>query len=209
MLKKTKRLDIGLRIAALLCAAAVLGGCAFGRKIAYSDAVADVEASGHRTLALATHDQRPYVIAADKDADFVGLMRSAYGIPYNINTESGQPLADEMSAAIAKSLDARGFRTTVVKIGYAQSRRVAREALLKENAERLVLITLNEWKSDTYFNTSLNFDVKITVFDQGGSELASATFNGNEDIGKMPVPTAFRRKIEDWFSDPKIVEALR
>jgi len=32
-------------------------------------------------------------------------------------------------------------------------------------AKRLLLLTINEWRSDTYSNTSLYYDVVLTVMD--------------------------------------------
>ena len=197
------------RLAACVCVLALLGGCAFGQKIAYSDTVADVEATGNKSLALATHDQRPYVVSGNKEPRFVGISRGTYGNPFDVNTVSGAPLADEFSASISKSLDARGFKTSVVKVGAAQSRRATMEALRNATAERLVLVTLKEWKSDTYFRTSVLYDSTVAVYDPTGQELARATFKGEDNIGKEPVLNAFKNKIEEWFSDPKIVAALK
>jgi hypothetical protein len=70
-----------------------------------------------------------------------------------------------------------------------------------------VLISLKEWKSDKYVRTSLTYDVTVKVMDAGGEELATATFNGNEAIGD--VHAAFRSKMEEWFSNSKIVAALK
>jgi len=77
----------------------------------------------------------------------------------------------------------------------------------KSSAERLVLISLKEWKSDKFWRTSLIQDVSVQVMDAGGTELAKANFTSDEVVGDVPM--AFRSKIEAWFADPKIVEALK
>lgn len=196
-----------VRAAAFVCIAAVLGGCAFGQKITYSDTVADVEASGNKSVAVATLDQRPYVITGDKKPSFVGLSRGGYGNPFDVLTVSGAPLADEFSASISRSLSERGFKSSVVKVAASQSRRATIDQLRGAGAERLVLISLKEWKSDKYMRTSLIYDVTVKVFDTAGEELATASFHGDEVVGD--VPTAFRSKIEEWFGDSKIVAALK
>jgi hypothetical protein len=197
------------RLAACACVLVLLGGCAFGQKITYSDTVADVEASGNKSIALATHDQRPYVVSGNKEPRFAGIARGGYGNPFDVSTVSGAPLADEFSSSISKSLDARGFRTSVVTVSATQSRRAALDALRKGLAQRSVLVTLKEWKSDKFFNTSVSYDSTVTVYDENGQELASRTFKGDDNIGKGPVLTEFKNKIEEWFSDPKIVAALK
>ena len=196
-----------IRTIAIVCAAAVLGGCAFGQKITYSNTVADVEASGNKSVAVAAHDERPYVVTGDKQPSFVGLSRGGFGNPFDILTTSGAPLADEFGESISHSLSERGFKSSLVKVAASQSKRAAMEQLRASGAERLVLIALKEWKSDKYVRTSLIYDVTVKVFNTAGEELATASFHGDEAVGD--VPAAFRSKIEEWFSDPKIVAALK
>lgn len=188
-------------------AAAVLGGCAFGQKITYSHTTADVDAQGDRAVAIATLDQRPYVLSGKKTASFVGLSRGGYGNPFDVETPSGAPLANEISESVDRSLAERGFKTSIVVVAPSESRHAAIEALRKTGAERLVLISLAEWKSDKYIRTSLIQDVKVKVFDSSGKELASAGFASDEVVGDVPL--AFRAKIAEWFSEPKIVDALK
>ena len=195
------------RVIALVCVAAALGGCAFGQKITYSDTVADFEAKGNKSVAVAVHDERPYVVTGDKQASFVGLSRGGFGNPFDILTTSGAPLSNEMSASVTHSLADRGFKASTVQVAASQSRRATMEQLHGSGAERQVLISLKEWKSDKYVRTSLTYDVTVKVMDAGGEELATATFNGNEAIGD--VHAAFRSKMEEWFSNSKIVAALK
>lgn len=198
-----------LRGVALSWALVLLGGCAFGNKITYSGARPDLALQGDKSVAVAVHDQRPYVLAGDKGPQFVGLSRSMYGIPYNVNTPNDVPLADEMTKVIADALAARGFKTTAVRIAFNQSRHAAQEMMQQAGTERGVLLTLKQWETDTYFGTSLEYDVRLTVFDRDGKELANADFKGDDDIGKMKPALAFQRRVEDWFAKPEIVAALR
>jgi hypothetical protein len=196
-----------LRSAALLSSLAILGGCAFGQKITYSNAMADVDAQGDKSIAVATLDQRPYVLNGDKKPSFVGLSRGGYGNPFDVETPNDVPLSDEISQSVNRSLAERGFKTSVIVTKPSASRRTTIEAISKSGVERGVLITLKEWKSDKYFRTSLIQNVSVKVYDGAGKELASATFESDEVVGD--VPTAFRSKIEQWFADDKIVEALK
>jgi hypothetical protein len=196
-----------MRLALAASAAIVLGGCAFGQKITYSGTTADVDAAGHEAVAIATLDQRPYILDGDKKPSFVGLSRGGYGNPFDVETPNGAPLADEISESVSRSLAERGFKTSVVKVRASESRHAAIDALMATGAERLALVSLREWKSDKYFRTSLIQDVTVKVFDAKGEELASATFSSDEVVGD--VPAAFRSKIAAWFSEPKIVAALK
>lgn len=198
-----------LRWALLLCAAVLLSACAYGRKIAYNTTVPDIEPQGTLSVAVGTSDQRPYIVSGDKTPTFVGLMRGGYGNPFNVNTVSGAPLADDINASLSSALSARGFTASSVSIASSDSTRAAKEKLVAKGAERSVFVVLNEWKSDTFMNTSLLFDVVIRVFDGGGNELGSADFKGNDNIGRGVILDAYKRKMESWFSDPRIVKALQ
>lgn len=197
------------RCATLSLSCALLGGCAFGNKISYSDARPDLALRGDKTVAVAAHDQRIDVISGHKGPQYVGVMRSGFGIPYNINTPGDVPLSDEMSASLSRALADAGFKSTAVKVAYSASSHIAHEALQQIGAERQVLVTLHDWHTDTYFGTSLEYDVTIAVMDKDGNELASESFKGDDDIGKLAPPLAFQMKAAEWFSRPSIVSALR
>jgi hypothetical protein len=195
------------RLLFVSAAAICLGGCAFGQKITYSNTTADIDATGNESVSVATLDQRPYVLSGNKTPSFVGLSRGGYGNPFDVLTPSGASLADEISESVSRSLTERGFKSSVVKVAASQSRRTAIEALVSTGAERLVLISLKEWKTDKYIRTSLIQDVTVKILDKTGKELATASFTSDEVVGDVAL--AFRSKIEAWFSEPKIVEALK
>lgn len=41
-------------------------------------------------------DERAYILSGSKTADYVGLIRGSYYIPYDVNTRSGEPLAHDL-----------------------------------------------------------------------------------------------------------------
>lgn len=184
-----------------------LGGCAFGQKVGYSNTTADIKASGDKSVALATWDQRSYVVRGNKNPSFVGLSRGGFGNPFDVNTQSGAPLADDFSQSLRQSLNARGFKTVVVTTQAKQNRGEVTAALRAEKAERAALVTITEWKTDTYMRTSLNYDVNLTVLGADGKELANQSFTFDSTIEN--VGAAYKRAIEEWFSAPAIVDALK
>ncbi len=194
-------------------------GCAVGNRHRYDGVTVRVNVSGNRTLAAATHDQREYVRTGDKSPTFVGLQRGGYGNPFNVSTASDHALATDMTNSILASLAAKGFRTTAVIVTPDASEEKALEKLRETSAERLLLLTLLEWKTDTFNNTALSYDVSLKVFDQNGSELARKTIQGRDHLGgsfwnppshaKKVVPSAFAQKLEILFSDPEIERSLR
>src|SRR4051812_18081252 len=107
----------GLKLAAVLAVAAALGGCAVGQTYKYSDAPMSLEGvSSAGAVAIAVQDARPYVISGNKAPTFVGLQRGGFGNPFDVNTQSGGPLANEIRDAIARALKARGVSVTPVAV---------------------------------------------------------------------------------------------
>jgi len=205
-----------MHLLSLLCLAALLGACAVGRTYSYTQAnlgLSGVSSAG--SVALAVHDERPYVISGNKPEKFVGLMRGGFGNPFDVNTQSGGALALEMRDAIGKSLGAKGVKVVPVAVASSESPARAKRALGETNARRLVLVTLREWKTDTMMNTSLHYEVKVEVMDERGAALASNAIRGSYNLGSLglspeeKVGAIFARKFDTLFEDEKIVEALR
>lgn len=192
----------------LLAAAAVLGGCALGQSVRYTEANPQLTLQGDRVVAVIVHDQRADVLSDDVEPNWVGELRSIAGIPYDVTTDNEQPLADNMARALAKALGRRGFEATPLAVPYSATRSGVIQRAVNTGTERIVLLTLNRYGTDTYFGTSLNYDVRLSILDGQGNLLASRQWDGEDDIDEISVTEAFTRKIEQWFSAPKIVQAL-
>lgn len=207
-----------MRALIIVLAALAAGGCAVGNKHNYT-MEPDIRLEGGRSIAVAAQDARPYVVSREKTPDFVGLQRGGFGNPFDVTTESGRALADDFAGAIAGALSRRGFKATAVAVapagGGADARRLASQA----GAERVALVSILEWKSDTYQNTALLYEIVLRVFDANGTELASNRLGGRDHLGgsawnppdhaKGAVPAAYRRKLEELFSAPAVRDSLR
>lgn len=201
------------RTTTVLAAAFLLQAC--GLQHSYSSAPLALEGvSTTGTVAVAVHDARPYVVSGNKPASFVGLARGGWGNPWDVKTSSGTDLAIEMRDAVVGALKKKGAGASGVVVAPKDGAAKARQALAATGARRLVLIRLDEWKSDTYMNTSIVYDVNMAVLDAKGDVLATSSARGNDNVGYQANPTegiagAFMKKIEQLFADPKIVAALR
>ena len=206
-----------MRVLVIVLSALVLGACAFGRTYSYSDQPINIPGAtvSSKAVGLAVQDRRPYVLSGNKTPVFVGLMRGGFGNPFDVNTGSGRPLADEMRDALAKALTAKGFNVTGVSVAPAESGDSARRKLAETGARRSAYVTFNEWKSDSMMNTDIHFDMVLTVLDEKGNPLATHSLKGVDNIGSAgldPTPSvlqAYARKMESLFDDPKVVSALR
>jgi hypothetical protein len=206
-------------VGVVLGAPLLFGACAVGNKHAYHSVVASVPSSGADQIAVATHDQRPYIISGNKAPQFVGLSRGGYGNPFDVTTEDGRSLAEDMTQAIVNSLNQKGYHSVPVVVTAADGAAVAREKLVQVDAERAVLLTLREWKSDTYVSTTITYDVTLTVLSRAGEVIGESRLQGEDNLGKDVInppalakkvtPAAFKAKLEQLFSEPTIVAALQ
>jgi hypothetical protein len=204
---------------------ALVSGCAIGVTHHYHDSIADLQATGAGVLAVAVQDARPYVVSGNKAPSFVGLSRGGYGNPFNVNTETGRPLAADIADSVCQSLQRKGFGCSVLETqpkdttDDAAMRTRAVEAANRRNATRVLFLVLNEWKSDTYQNTALLYDVVLVVLKPDGSTAATEHIQGRDNLGgsfwnppghsSQAVPIAFKAKIEQLLNSPKIVESMR
>jgi hypothetical protein len=94
-----------------------------------------------------------------------------------------------------------------------------RDRLTALETERALLLTLHEWKSDTYMNVGLTYDVTLAVLERAGIVLAERRLSGRDNLGgsfwnppahaRDAVPRAFKAKIEELLNDAAVVAALR
>jgi len=132
-----KKFVLRLGIIALLTT-----GCAFGQRIEYRG-VSDFKFSysGKERFTVAVQDIRSYIINSDKKLTFVGLSKSLYGIPYNVNTKSGKPLADDFGSLISETLNRQGISAFQVKLNPFMKEKEVKQTLLSRRLSENSLIS--------------------------------------------------------------------
>lgn len=196
-----------MRYSLLLCL--LLTSCAWGHRINYQVAT-DIPDPQFRakTIAVASKDSRPYVVSGTKASTFVGLMRSLYGIPYNVHTTSGNPFADDINSAVAQSLRDKGYIVTQVTLAPGGDASVASTSI-PPDFERLLLFQFNEWKTDVYFGMGLHYNVKLLVLPRTGAPLAEASREGHASLsGDYTLQQAIASILGELLAEPAVVAAL-
>lgn len=195
----------------------MLGGCAVGVTHQYSNATLHIKATSGSKLAVGVQDRRLYVVTKEKPENFVGLSRGGFGNPFIVKTASGNPLADDFSKSIQAALSTNGVEVNVVSlpVGMDKSEAIKR---LTSSSGKAILIEINEWKADTYVNTTLTYDVLAQVIDVSGKVISSKKYSGSENLGgsamnppahsRKAIPIAFRKKLEELFSAPEIANNI-
>lgn len=205
-------------IPAALATIVLLSGCAVGVTHQYDNVAPAIQTSGKtNTFALAVHDQRPYVQSGDKPQTFVGLSRGGFGNPFDVNTASGKALTDDISSVVAKALSQNGAKVDVITVAPRDQEKTVIDKLVAKKA-RGVLISVSEWKSDTYMSVSLHYDVTVSIIEPDGRVAARKRIQGTDNLGssginppelsRQVVPPAFKQKVEQLFSSPEVAALL-
>lgn len=199
----------------MACLLAVgLSACAVGNQHDYQSSVPELKAQTTASVDVAAQDKRPYVLNGEKKPNFVGLSRGGFGNPFDVTTVSGKGVADDFRDTVVAALKAKGIRADAVTLTPNED---VRQLLLSRGKDRGLVFVLNEWKSDTYMNTRLLYNVDLSVFDETGKLITSNRIEGVDDLGgsgnppahaKGAVPVSFRQKLDQLLNDPKVVAAL-
>ena len=195
----------------------LLQGCAMGVKHDYQTPL-DLRVSTPAPVAVATLDNRPYVVNGQKPANFVGLSRGGFGNPFDVTTQSGQPLASDISGSIVASMKGKGVDAKVVELKPGTPESEALSQLRAAGAQKSVLLTLREWKSDALVNIGFGYDMDLRVLDRNGKVLASKAERGNENLGPgeafspggaARVVPRYKSMMEFYFQDKDVARALQ
>ena len=143
-----------------LAFAILTSGCAIGVKHDYAYPDANWDVSTDKTVAVAVQDRRSYIVDNGKTPDFVGLSRGGFGNPFDVVTASGNALSADMTTAIVGGLKARNIRAQPVAVPPGHTPAQTKEALMGSGAARALLITLQEWKTDTFVATRLLYNFR-------------------------------------------------
>jgi hypothetical protein len=205
----TKIINLFLVCLLVLC----IGGCSQHHRYNYSGGIADIEYSGKSKISVVVHDQRVYIKTAAKSPDFVGLQRGWFGEPQDVSTENGKPLAENMTEVISSSLARKGFSVRPIIVSHTDKANVVMDKLTSAKADRLVLVTVKEWKTDTKKYAKLIFNLSLKIFDADNHILTEKDISSaGENIGIGPenvAPNAFTEKIESLINDAAVAMALR
>lgn len=203
---------IATRLIAVVLAAYALTACAVGNTYDYRTTPPNLTASSARSLTVGVLDQRSYVLSNNKSPSFVGLQRAGFGNPWNVNTVSRGPLADEFASIIAD-----GFKAKSTPLPVRTPEGDALGRLKATGTDRLLLVTIFEWKTDTYVNVALHYDLLAKIYDLSGRKLGENRIKGRDNLGPVTLPSqvgplaaaAAKRKFEQLLNAPTLQQSLQ
>ena len=115
----------------------------------------ELQGSSTKSIAIAVLDQRPYIVSGEKPAKYIGQFELSMGGPYDAFTRSKQAMVNEFADKMPQLLGKQFSQLKTIYLEAGLSKQAAVEQLLATGAEKLVLISLKEWKSHTSIDTSL------------------------------------------------------
>lgn len=197
----------------------ILSGCAIGNKYDFIEATPSTNISADNKVAVSANDRRRTVVSGECAPNYVGMQRAGFGNPWRVHTLSGNPFTQDVAESIAMSLNDNGFNTKTILIEPpTEDKKTAANILLKSEADRYILVTVNQWESDTYNNIGLRYNLLLKVFNKEGQAIAQNTVDGQENISgslwnppaaaKKKIPEAYQRILQELLNDSEVQNAL-
>jgi hypothetical protein len=162
-------------------------------------------------MTLAVLDARPDVVNGERKETFIGLTRSLYGIPFQYHTRSKKPFAQDLSDLVSRALKQGKTPAEVIVVSPFKGRQAAIDALRKSGAERLILLEIRDWWSDTLIHTDLHYDLLLTILNAQGQGLGSNVATGHEELGKGQqrlLAAATNRILETLFTGETVIASF-
>lgn len=163
-------------------------------------------------ISVGVQDHRPYVLNHEQEESFAVTVRP-YGIPTHTFSASKRPIAIDLTDVLAKGLSGTGAVVTKMRIMPEEN---MGNILSSAMSQKVVLLTLDSFKTDTYQGSDMLYDMTLRVISPKGVELAKRHIEGREYLGKSinvlsvieeNAPKALQKKIEQLF-DGDVAKAL-
>ena len=174
------------KLVALGALVVLLTGCAIGRTANYRGALplSVSRVDGHPSVVVAVQDQRPDVLNGRKWDTYVGTQRSIAGVPWNMRTASGRPLASEIGEDITAGLVSAGFNAHQLSVTPQQGDDdVLVGARSLSPGSKIYHFRITEWCNDIWFIPTLSYCIELMVKDASGAMRARKSACGKQDLG--------------------------
>lgn len=185
----------------------------------YDIAGADVTLAATVTgrLAVAAIDERADVLEGGESRSFLGTERGKWSQEVNVKTASGRGFAEDLTDLVAGALARGGADATPLPLAEKAGEAEALAAFQAQGADRLLLVRIEDWRSEAFVRMTLRWRLTASVHDRSGAVLASNTASGSgpvgsvgaQDTGERISQRELARDLANLLGDPRITRALR
>ena len=174
---------------------------------------------GNKKISIIVRDQRPYVLSKEKTAGYVGLWRERGLIRahvYDIGTLSQKPLSDDLTYCISEALSEAGF--SIINSHTKSKLSDEKVETAPSHVERIIMVDIIEWITDTYSATGLYYNVNMNIFDENNKLLVTKHIKSEDDLGGSggmtarfiyeAVPTATENILGTMFNSHDVMSVL-
>jgi hypothetical protein len=146
----------------------------------YENKAMDLGFSPSKTAAIVFQDKREEVLTGKEKPSFCGHSNSSMQISYNIQTNSGKPLADEFAFSVTSSYNKSNVFASALLVNMNTSADSAQQVFKAGNTERLLYFTIYKWESRAMpLVINIRYEVicklELKLYDKRGELLASNT----------------------------------
>jgi hypothetical protein len=174
-------------------------------------------ATTQQTVVAAAIDQRPYVLNGDESPKFLGTERAKWGGTKNINTASGRGLAEEIGDAVVNALTIRGVTTSALQPTKGVDMAEMLAIFQGLGADRLLVVELQDWRTDVYTGVRLKWRLEAIVYDRAGNILGRSASQGTNPISRTNLQAEYTNivvhelsnKLSILLNERTITDALR
>ena len=119
----------------------LLTSCAVGRKISYQNENTLLLYKPSKSIVVTFYDQRKEIVNGKENPSFSGHLNATLQIPYNINTQSGNTLAQDFAKSVSNAISKQTQQSIVITLAHADSITKALKALQNSEYDLLLLFT--------------------------------------------------------------------
>jgi hypothetical protein len=163
-----------------------------------------IDYQGQKKIKISVIDKRKYVISGDNKPNYIGYIRqNYYRPPEELTTSNGKALSEILSTCISESYNKAGFEVLNTK----------------EKAENTLILYINEWMSDAFYNVGFKYNFVLRVLDGNDILIDATSMSGTDDLGsvqgipivrsKLLVPVAAKKRLTELLNDSKVKRALQ
>lgn len=194
-----------------------LGACLPGGTYELAPVNLSLTATSQQTVVATVTDQRPYVLSGKQSRRFLGTERGDWGGTKNISTKSGRDLVDDLNDAVVQALANQGITASALQPVKDAAATDTLTAFRAQGADRLLVVELQDWRTDIYTRVDLSWRIEAIVYDRSGNMLARTTSQGTAPVARTNLTSnnatvatdELSSKLSNLLNERVITEALR